>query len=113
MKRELVIPDLLAAMTADALFAGKPQAPAVPPGARKRGLVLSLRRWLKPTPGAANPRASRLTLDDDWVGGWYARTRLLQAATLANAGETAASPDAADGNDKVTAKVITQVRDLS
>ena len=117
MKRELVIPDLLAAMTADALFAGKPQGPAVPPTARKRGSVFSLSRWFKPTPGhvsvAAKPQASRLTLDDDWVGGWYARTRLLQAATLANVGETAASPDAADGKDKVTAKVITQVRDLS
>ena len=116
MKRELVTPDLLAAMTADALFAGKPQGPAGPT-ARKRGSIFSLGRWFKPTAGdvsvAAKPQASRKTLDDDWVGGWYARTRLLQAATLANVGETAAATDAADGKDKVTAKVITQVRDLS
>ncbi len=117
MKREIVVPDLLAAMTADALFAGKPQEPPQfrrPPGSGDRFLVSaagSSGRRVRAL--AVKPQASRLTLDDDWVGGWYARTRLLQAATLANVGETAASPDAADGKDKVTAKVITQVRDLS
>jgi len=115
MKRELVIPDLLAAMTADALFTGNPQGPAAPTTAQKRESVFSLGRWFKRAPGQSPEvrPASRLTLDDDWVGGWYARTRLLQAATLANAGETAATPDAPDGEDRVTAKVITQVRDLS
>ena len=116
MKREIVVPDLLAAMTADALFAGKPQVAAAPPSARKRGALFDLGRWFKRAPGpsaAVKPQSPRLTLDDDWVGGWYARTRLLQAATLANVGQTATSPDAPEGNDKVTAKVITQVRDLS
>jgi hypothetical protein len=116
MKREYVVPDALAAMTADALFAGKPQVQAVPPTARKRESLFSLGRWFKPAPGnmaaTVKPQAPRLTLDDDWVGGWYARTRLLQAATLANAGGAPAE-DAPGGKAKVTANVINQLRDLS
>ena len=59
------------------------------------------------------PQAPRQTLDDDWVGGWYARARLLQTAAFANADRAASSTDAPDDKDEVSTKVITQVRDLS
>ena len=36
MKREYVVPDLLASMTADALFAGKPGLRAVQPAPREQ-----------------------------------------------------------------------------
>jgi hypothetical protein len=116
MKREHVVPDLLASITADALFAGKPQPKAVEPAARKQGSIFSLGRWFK---AAATPpvgsRAPRLTLDDDWVGGWYARTRLLQAATLANqpAYGKAAATEIAGGETGISADVVTQVKDFS
>jgi hypothetical protein len=89
MKREYVIPDLLASLTADALFSGSPRrfasdsAPASGPSVLQR-----MRQWFKRAPQAAAnslPKtAVRDTLTDDWAGGWYARTRLLQATTLAN-----------------------------
>ena len=90
MKRQYVIPDLLASLTADALFARSPRrderaAPkATEPTARQR-----LGRWFKRAPDAALDSTRRAsardtdTLTDDWAGGWYARTRLLQAANLA------------------------------
>lgn len=103
MKREYVVPDLLASMTADALFAGKPELQAVQPATREQPSIFSLGRWFKaeaaPSGAAVTPRAPSLTLDDDWVGGWYARTRLLQAATLANLPErsgASANPSSSD-----------------
>src|SRR6267378_511009 len=95
MKRINVSPDLLASMTADALFGGRSnQRPAEPAGP-KPTRTSRLGRWFKPrpaSPAASKPSSARgLTLDDDWVGGWYARTRQLQAATLANFAERSAA----------------------
>jgi hypothetical protein len=125
MKREHVIPDLLASMTADALFGGtKPSRPAPPVG--KQRSVFNLRRWFKSAEGwqatASKPPespATRVTLDDDWVGGWYARTRLLQASTLAQLRERpagAVSPTAGTAEPDrrtSTVDVITQIKDFS
>ncbi len=127
MKREQVVPDLLASLTADALFAGtpRPNGPATP--ARKQGSALSLGRWFKSAPDQkaaatkppGKPPVARLTLDDDWVGGWYARTRLLQAATLANLPEGTAAvahtgPGTAEtGRPNDAVDVLTQVKDFS
>jgi hypothetical protein len=119
MKREQVAPDLLAAMTADALFAPKPNVPAAQPAGHKPGSIFSLGRWFKTAPGgiaaAVGPQTSRLTLDDDWVGGWYARTRLLQAATLAKlaARDSTASTQVAGGETRTCADVVSQVKDFS
>jgi hypothetical protein len=119
MKREQVTPDLLASMTADALFAGRPELQAVQPASREQRSICSLGRWFKVEPAhSAAPvesRAPRLTLDDDWVGGWYARTRLLQAATLANAAGRAkpASAEVAGGATSFSADLVTQIKDFS
>lgn len=119
MKREYVVPDLLASMTADALFAGKPELQPVQSAGREQPSIFSLGRWFKaePAPGdaAVEPRAPSLALDDDWVGGWYARTRLLQAATLADAQarNKAASKEVAVGGTNFSADVVTQVKDFS
>jgi len=120
MKREFVLPDLLAVMTADALFALPPKAPAVHPAPDKQHSIFSLGRWFKAAPArdtaTAGPQAPRLTLDDDWVGGWYARTRLLQAATLANnvaARDKTAQTEGAGGGTRISADVLGQVRDFS
>jgi hypothetical protein len=123
MKRINVSPDLLASMTADALFGGRSnQRPAEPAGP-KRVKTSRLGRWFKPRP--ANPAASKpssargLTLDDDWVGGWYARTRQLQAATLANFAERSAArtdsvaSDVDGGESKAAVDVVTQIKDFS
>lgn len=88
MKREYVIPDLLASITADALFAGAPHNNAVAsPASGHPSAMQRLTRWFKRTPhpvaDTPAPATTRHTLTDDWAGGWYARTRLLQAATLA------------------------------
>ena len=121
MKREYVLPDLLATITADALFAGKSQKSAAKPADRKPGSFFS--RWFKAAPARGTPVAGSpapsLALDDDWVGGWYARTRLLQAATLARfperkpaaVGSTAGKADAA--RPAPTVDVVTQLKDLS
>lgn len=120
MKREHVVPDLLASITADALFGGAKPSEATP--ARKQGSTFSLRRWLESVAGpkaAAKSPEARLTLDDDWVGGWYARTRLLQAATLAQMPERAGdaanpTPNTADADrPSVMVDVLTQVKDFS
>ena len=119
MKRELVLPDLLAVMTADALFALPPKAPTVQPAPPKQSSIFSLGRWFKPALGrdtaTVGPQAPRLTLDDDWVGGWYARTRLLQAATLANvaARDETAQTEGAGGGSRISADVVGQVWDFS
>src|SRR5258705_4378164 len=123
MKRLNVSPDLLATMTADALFAGKPQKTAADPAAPKRRAVLSLGRWFRPAPegSVATGRSPtpRPTLDDDWVGGWYARTRLLQAATLASLpgreapGANSTSSDVEGGESKDLVDVVTQIKDFS
>ncbi len=119
MKREFVLPDLLSTMTADALFALPPKAPAVQPAPTKQRSIFSLGRWFKSRPGgdtaAAGPQTPRLTLDDDWVGGWYARTRLLQAATLANATarDKTGSTNEAGSETRISADVVGQVRDFS
>src|SRR5882757_2315568 len=118
MKRLNVSPDLLATMTADALFAGKPLKTAAEPAAPKRRAVLSLGRWFRPAPeGSVATKRSptpRLTLDDDWVGGWYARTRLLQAATLAPlrevSGANSTSSDVEGGESKDLVDVVTQIK---
>ena len=118
MKREYVAPDLLATMTADALFS-RPEPQAGQPGGPKQRSIFSLRRWFKAAPrqatSPAGPRTARLTLDDDWVGGWYSRTRLLQAATLANvpARAEATSTEVADGEARISADVVSQVKDYS
>lgn len=88
MKRQYVIPDLLASLTADALFAGTPRRDERSgPAATLPSAMQRLSRWFKRAPDAAldaTPRGpARATLTDDWAGGWYARTRLLQATTLA------------------------------
>jgi hypothetical protein len=125
MKREQVVPDLLASITADALFAGvaRPNGTATP--ARKQASVFSPGRWFKSAPDqktvATKPPGkgpiAPLTLDDDWVGGWYARTRLLQAATLANLPEgTAPVAHTGPGTTKTpndAVDVLTQVKDFS
>jgi len=123
MKRLNVSPDLLATMTADALFAGKPLKTVAEPAAPKRRAALSLGRWFRPPPedsvATRRPPTPRLTLDDDWVGGWYARTRLLQAATLAALpgrevpGANSASSDVEGGESKDLVDVVTQIKDLS
>jgi hypothetical protein len=119
MKREYVVPDLLASMTADALFAGKPELQPMQPAGRERPSIFSLGRWFRADPAASDaavqPRAQSLALDDDWVGGWYARTRLLQAATLADAQarNKAASTEVAGGETNFSADVVTQVKDFS
>jgi hypothetical protein len=123
MKREHVVPDLLASMTADALFAGKPELQAVQPAPREQPSIFSLGRWFKaepaPSGAAVASRAPSLTLDDDWVGGWYARTRLLQAATLAHlpernaAGANPSSGDVEGGGSKDGVDVVTQIKDFS
>ena len=100
MKREYVIPDLLARLTADALFAGTPRSDAaVSPATTQPSAMRRLSRWFKRAPDTAVDSAPRVTarhtLTDDWAGGWYARTRLLQAATLAqHAANGVVSPSA-------------------
>jgi len=121
MKREYVLPDLLATMTADALFAGKSQKSAAKPADRKPGSFFS--RWFKAAPARGTPVAGSpapsLALDDDWVGGWYARTRLLQAATLAAFAERkpgpahAAAGNAEGGAPALRVDVVTQMKDFS
>jgi hypothetical protein len=119
MKREYVVLDSLASMTADALFAPKPELRAAEPADREQRSICSIGRWFKAATrqatSPAGPRTARLTLDDDWVGGWYARTRLLQAATLANvpARAEATSTEAADGETRISADVVSQVKDYS
>ena len=88
MKREYVIPDLLARLTADALFSGSPRRNATAPAAASPPSALErIGHWFRRAPEAvadsSQPSAARVTLTDDWSGGWYARTRLLQATTLA------------------------------
>jgi hypothetical protein len=101
MKRQYVIPDLLASLTADALFAGtrrRDQRALADP--TKPTPMERLSRWFKRAPDAALDSAQRApardTLTDDWAGGWYARTRLLQATTLA---QHAANSGATTGQD--------------
>jgi hypothetical protein len=59
-----------------------------------------LGRWFKRAPDAASNAPPRVaggdTLTDDWAGGWYARTRLLQATTLS---QHAANSGAATGQN--------------
>ena len=97
MKREYVIPDLLASLTADALFAGAPRGNSeAMPAATGPSTLQRLSQWFKRAPATDSSLAGvspRHTLSDDWVGGWYARTRLLQSATLA---QHAADGSAAD-----------------
>ena len=123
MKRLNVSPDLLATMTADALFAGKRLKTVAEPATAKRRAVLSLGGWFRPLPddSAATRRSPtpRLTLVDDWVGGWYARTRLLQAAALAPLpgrevpGANSTSSDVEGGKSKDLVDVVTQIKDFS
>ena len=108
MKREYVVPDLLAAMTADALFAPQPQLRAGEP-ARAQRAACSLGRWFAAepaSPGASPHGRAKLPLDKDWVGGWYSRARLLQAATpvdaAAGAKPLAAAADGAKPGAAVT-----------
>ena len=102
MKREYVIPDLLASITADTLFADGPLTrPVHSAGSSQPSAMQRLSRWFKRAPEAvvgttAAPATARHTLTDDWAGGWYARTRLLQATTLAN---HAANSGAATGQN--------------
>jgi len=86
MKREYVIPDFLAAVTADALLAGRPTLRADEPAAlsRERG-PFSL-RWLRPWLMRVARRATevpplpvQLSFDDQWGDSWYARARLAAA----------------------------------
>ena len=91
MKREYVIPDFLAAVTADALLAGRPTLRAdepttLPPERRPISL-----RWLKAWVRRVARRATKarsmpvqLSFDDEWSDRWWARQRL--AATLRRSG---------------------------
>ena len=85
MKREYVIPDFLAAVTADALLAGRPtpraDEPAAPPRER-RPLSRWLKRWVSRVARRATKARSvpvQLTFDDEWGGSWYPRARLAAA----------------------------------
>jgi hypothetical protein len=121
MKRLNTAPDLLASMTADALFAGERQ-PAEPIDT-EQGLVASPGRWFKRLSGGG--AASRglpapgPTLDDDWVGGWYARARLRQAETLArlagrnDAGADRAFRDVEGGEAEDLVDAVIQRKDFS
>src|SRR5947207_2133883 len=119
MKRINVSPDLLASMTADALFDDRRNKRRAAPEVASRSSIFRLDRWFKPRKVRRAPtKGSPATLDDDWVGGWYARTRQLQAATLANSPQRqAAHADSAaaavEGGSEVTADVVTQIKDLS
>jgi hypothetical protein len=123
MKRITVSPDLLASMTADALFGRRPNERAAEPAGPQPTTTSPLGRWFKPRlarRGAIKASSVRaLTLDDDWVGGWYTRTRNLQATALANllepsAARTDSAPDDVDGGEaKVTVDVVTQIKDFS
>ena len=97
MKREYVIPDLLASLTADALFGGARRGNAeAMPAVTGPSTLQRLSRWFKRAPATDSSLASvrpRHTLTDDWAGGWYARTRLLQAATLAQHATDGAAAD--------------------
>jgi hypothetical protein len=101
MKRQYVIPDLLASLTADALFSGTTRRDQRAVSASNQPTAMErLSRWFKRAPQAASnstPGAgARDTLTDDWAGGWYARTRLLQATTMA---QHAANSGAATGQN--------------
>jgi len=88
MKRESVPLDLLAAMTADALFGGSPQLRTAESDARERPRRLNPGHWFKSRAGSVTSKPATTggsTLDDDWVGGWYARSRSLQHEALARA----------------------------
>jgi hypothetical protein len=91
MKREYVIPDFLAAVTADALLAGRPTLRADGPAAQPRERRPISLRWLKRWMGRLARRATKarsmpvqLSFDDEWGDSWYARQRL--AATLGRSG---------------------------
>ena len=115
MKRQYVIPDLLASLTADALFAGSPRrddraaAKATEPTATQR-----LGRWFRRAAEAASNATPRVvtpdTLTDDWAGGWYARTRLLQATTLA---QHAANSGATTGRNAVLDASVVDAKEAS
>jgi hypothetical protein len=119
MKRDHVVPDLLASMTADALFDPRPKVPAGQPAGPKRGPIWSPGRWFRAAPASlaatVGPPAPRTTLDDDWVGGWYARTRLLQATALAHGQTRAKTGSTGEAGDAtgILADVVSQVKDCS
>ena len=86
MKREYVIPDFLAAVTADALLAGRPtlraDEPAAPSRERRPISLRWLRRWVmrvarRATEGPSVP--VQLSFDEQWGDSWYARARLAAA----------------------------------
>ena len=86
MKREYVIPDFLAAVTADALLAGRPTLRADEPAALSRERGPFLLRWLRPWLMRVARRATevpplpvQLSFDDQWGDSWYARARLAAA----------------------------------
>jgi hypothetical protein len=86
MKREYVIPDFLAAVTADALLAGHPTLRADEPAALSREPGPISLRWLKSWVGrVARPTTKarsmpvQLSFDDQWGDSWYARARLAAA----------------------------------
>jgi hypothetical protein len=95
MKREYVIPDFLAAVTADALLAGRPtlraDEPAALPRERSPISLRRLKRWMGRLARRATKARSapvQLTFDDEWGGSWYARARELLAAALRRSGST-------------------------
>lgn len=120
MKRVNTSLDLLASMTADALFAGRQdQAPAEPP-VSKPGSAFRLGRHLEPTRAAVGGAGSperEVAPDDSWVGGWYAKSRQLQAAARAHLSgrktANAASRDVEESGAKDVVDVVTQIKDLS
>ena len=89
MKREYVIPDFLAAVTADALLAGRPtlraDEPAALPRERRPISLRWLKRWMGPLAKARSVPV-QLSFDDEWAGSWYARARELLVAALGRSG---------------------------
>jgi hypothetical protein len=84
MKREYVIPDFLAAVTADALLAGRPtlraDERAVVPSERRPTSLAWLKRVARRLAQARSRQPVQLSFDDEWAGGWYARARHWLAA---------------------------------
>ena len=75
-----ITPDLLAAITAEGLMrGGSDQSSEEPAGPRiKLRWRRRVHRWLDAKASAASvfrQSARQLTLDDEWAGGWWARSR--------------------------------------
>lgn len=84
MKHEYVIPDFLAAVTADALLARRPalraDERATLPEERPPMSLAWLKRVARRLARVRSRQPVQLSFDDEWAGGWYARALHLLAA---------------------------------